>query len=273
MSTASVGYDAITEKEDATLPSSNRSSPKSVADTADISMSQDQACLANYGGARQPKRAAGSTRRRYRLTRRQVLGLVVAMTGIAVLFGVVLGVWIRQNKRNNDNNDRVIATMDNLPPASAPTLTLAPTALRGGEPLHRCGCTTCTMSALATLDANGDTCGNRIDYEINDNAGVTEAEACSVVATRYPLTCGPVCHPQKCDGQAPPLCNCESCTENVWNTNAQGFSCGIRILLRRNDDSDDNDILTREMNSCQRVAETYPEECGNCNPLTCHLRG
>ena len=272
-----MGYDTSTEEEDSALP--GRSSPKSNADTVEISTAQDQASLVD-GDKRKPQRATRSVRRRYSLTRRHLLGLVVAMIGIVVLFGVVVGVWISQSKRNNDD-DRGIAVVDNLPPASAPILTLAPTGLRGGggggndiyndEP-YRCGCTTCTATALATLDANGDTCGNRIDYEINDNDGVTEAEACSIVATRYPLTCGPVCHPQKCDGQAPALCGCESCTENVWNTDANGFSCGIRILLRRNDYSDDTDILTKEKNSCQRVAEAYPEECGDCNPLTCHHR-
>lgn len=268
--TTSEGSSSPTDSKNTKNNKTKSTFAESPEDIFDVFSSHDHAWV--KGAKRKPL----PPKKRVPFTLGQVLCL--GAIPLIVLACIVVGVWTGQNSKNS-NGDSDITT----PPLAS---TLAPSGLRGGEsdgngdvfdtkPTTgndddiRCGCTSCTTTALATLDANGDTCGNRLDHEMLQAMGLTETEACSIVATRYPLTCGPVCHPEKCDGQGPPLCGCDSCTEEVWNTVVDGFSCGTRILLSRDDTNTENDILINEMKSCQVVAEAFPEECGACHPLAC----
>ena len=123
---------------------------------------------------------------------------------------------------------------------------------------QRCGCQDCTEAVLAT-DAKGRTCGQRID----DRLAIfpNETLACTFVAEYYPLACGPMCHPRKCDGQAPALCQCPTCTADVWNSDADGFTCGERILLML--------PSMGETAACRSVAERFPDTCGPCHATEC----
>jgi hypothetical protein len=69
-----------------------------------------------------------------------------------------------------------------------------------------CECNDCTQLVLTT-DARGKSCGQRIAEYRQSHSGTSAIEACTAVAEAYPWQCGPACHPTKCDGQAPPVCN------------------------------------------------------------------
>jgi len=66
---------------------------------------------------------------------------------------------------------------------------------------------------------------------------------------------------------ASPRCGCESCTESVWNTLADGYTCGGRISFAR-----DSDVATLqsvginngpldEAGACRLVTEEFPDIC------------
>jgi hypothetical protein len=69
-----------------------------------------------------------------------------------------------------------------------------------------CECNDCTAEILNN-DAKGKTCGQRIAEQRQQGEEISATEACRIVAQAYPWDCGPACHPNKCDGQAPPVCN------------------------------------------------------------------
>lgn len=75
------------------------------------------------------------------------------------------------------------------------------------EPVHGphknevCGCSRCFDSVLA-LDVNGSTCGERINFLLNEKPDEypTEQDACHQVAgVEFPSICGPNCDPDLCD--------------------------------------------------------------------------
>ena len=63
-----------------------------------------------------------------------------------------------------------------------------------------CGCNSCTGDVLASI-AEGHSCESRIGW-VMENHGISETDACSLVADEYPSTCG-VCHAGHC-GSHPP---------------------------------------------------------------------
>ena len=125
-----------------------------------------------------------------------------------------------------------------------------------------CGCSNCSESAW-NRPAGDHTCGERIEHLIMDQ-DYEEWDACREIVNQYPFTCGE-CHPDKCDNQAPPVCGCESCTEQVWTTDAVARTCGARILYLQ---SEDGGRMT-EKDSCQKIAFDFPFECGICHPEQC----
>lgn len=60
---------------------------------------------------------------------------------------------------------------------------------------NACGCLDCTASVL-DRNANGYTCQERISYLVEQES-FTEHDACTKIATQYPWSCGPECHPGK----------------------------------------------------------------------------
>ena len=123
-----------------------------------------------------------------------------------------------------------------------------------------CGCTDC--SATWNKDAGGATCGERIQQlQAQDAAIYDELNACLTISNFYPLVCGPSCHPQRCDGQGPKVCGCQTCTPEVLNRKAGNLTCRERISLQAVDDT--------ERRACLSVTFFHPE-CGpECNPHQC----
>jgi hypothetical protein len=144
-----------------------------------------------------------------------------------------------------------------------------------------CGCEACTDKAWNT-DADGYTCGDRISWllETNPNAYPTEESACLQVAgTEFPAICGAACDPSRCNVKEPieppsivrtraTHCGCITCTDEAWNADADGYTCGDRIswLLETNPQS-----YPTEESACLQVAGTeFPAICGaTCDPSRC----
>jgi hypothetical protein len=136
-----------------------------------------------------------------------------------------------------------------------------------------CGCQDCTADILA-LEADGLTCGERIDILQTPNLGSqTEEAACFFVAGTF-SNCGPACHPDLCDGQAPPtpapvvplLCGCLSCTQEILDRDIGSVTCGEKIDFGQ---TPDGGSLTEDQ-SCRVAAGEFPGICGpECDPSVC----
>jgi len=154
----------------------------------------------------------------------------------------------------------------------------------------KCGCDSCTENVLNS-DADGYSCGNRIDWVVA-NEGVSESDACFMVANKeFSAICGG-CDPSQCtspddddeeeedDSSGSPsddttLCGCSSCTENVWNTLAGDYTCGARISWLQAQSYETllglgitNGPLD-EAGACKAVSEEFSEIC-TCHPETCN---
>lgn len=116
----------------------------------------------------------------------------------------------------------------------------------------------CTREALAA-DAGGFSCGDRINFLINDR-GLSEVEACNRVASiEFPVECRP-CNPIDCG--VPALC-----TDAILNADTGGVTCRDRIIFEIN-----NSGLS-ELDACRQVSSSYADECGQCKPFDCGLAG
>jgi len=123
--------------------------------------------------------------------------------------------------------------------------TLSPTA----TPI--CGCFSCTDSVLNNNDANGYSCGARIDWLQTSESEVVggsynEYDSCRKVSGEFPEECGRFCHPDECD-----------------NTDADGYSCSARIEWLQTSDAVGGPY--NEDEACRIVGEEFPEICGQCS--------
>lgn len=127
-----------------------------------------------------------------------------------------------------------------------------------------CGCRDC-ISAVLERNANGFSCGARINYLMSEEGGnIPEVEACRVIAgDDYPTICGPACNPLLCDGRGT-FCGCASCTSQVWETLAGAFSCGARVQYLMSSAGGGQS----EANACAQIAQENAE-CRLCDPNTC----
>ena len=152
----------------------------------------------------------------------------------------------------------------------------------------RCGCNDCTERVWEN-DADGFTCGDRITWV--QNSGLSERDACNLVAhSQFPTNCLG-CSPETCGQNAPTspptaaptnqpthaptnaptvktFCNCQTCTEDVWNSDADGYTCGARIswVLEVMGHPEDQ--------ACHLVAgEEFPIKCRGCDPNACAREG
>ena len=171
-----------------------------------------------------------------------------------------------------------------LSPTSAPTSapTFPPSPLPTESSPNHCGCDRCTEQVWNTL-ADGHKCGDRISY-IRDSdestlisIGITtgpfdEEGACKFVTDEFPdvctCDCTEIATPEPTPSPTlPALCGCATCTDEVWNTDADGHSCGNRISFLR--DSDVETLLSvgitngpfDEAGACQRVSDEFPNVC------------
>lgn len=151
---------------------------------------------------------------------------VLAGLVVVVLVAVVATVVVAVNHRNDDDDDKssgnnpaippptVIATTATLTPSTAATTTTTTTASPTTTPtpttaptVVQCGCATCTPAVWNTMTVDNFTCGQRILHHLvafsnanaNNNETTTTTEACAVISELFPTTCGPSCHPDRCD--------------------------------------------------------------------------
>lgn len=154
--------------------------------------------------------------------------------------------------------------------------TAAPTSL----PETLCGCESCTEQVWDSL-AGGFSCGERIQQIHGEPGYPTHWDACAYVALEFASTCG-ACHPVTCDSEIAPTptvapeeeeeivtneshCGCAVCNNRIWNNDAEGHTCGDRILWLQN-----NDPWMTEEEACRAVGKTeHPLSCGDCDPDTC----
>ena len=145
---------------------------------------------------------------------------------------------------------------------------------RGLNPMF-CGCPGCDEAAFDVY-GGAYTCGGRINY-LQNSRGFSERDACAKVAgDEFPVECG-VCDPDSCNQQPPTStpptarkCGCPEC-EDIWNTMAGGYACGMRIEWLQSSISTIAGGPYEENVACSKVAsEEYPNECGKCDPSRCN---
>jgi Glycosyl hydrolases family 16 len=192
-------------------------------------------------------------------------------------------------------------------PAPSPVPSPAPTSGTVPETASviHCGCQTCT-DEFWNANAEGESCGARILWVQNTypEAYPNEQAACALVASlEFPSVCGPACDPGRCSestlstpttSQPTPVptsvstplpthvptstpmnaivttthCGCETCTDDIWNAVAEGYTCGARILWLQ---STYPQSYPTEQAACALVAGAeFPSICGPaCNPRLC----
>ena len=107
-------------------------------------------------------------------------------------------------------------------------------------------------------DADGNSCGARIDWLINW-MDYSEEEACNLVGgIEFNEVCGG-CHTAQCDEPVSFRCGCSKCTESVWNTlvtdDGGSYTCGDRISWMESSGQFD------EAGSCRFVSQELPDIC------------
>lgn len=122
-----------------------------------------------------------------------------------------------------------------------------------------CGCEYCNLDVW-TANAAGPTCGDRIQYL--QATGKSERASCNIVAhVQFREECG-ACDPEECPQRAIPRCGCSEC-EAVWDSVADGYSCGARITWLQTASTLGH--LYTEDEACLEIgANQYSSVCGAC---------
>lgn len=172
----------------------------------------------------------------------------------------------------------------NFPSQATSTFpTHVPTSIPTNSPIllaSPCSCKSCSDQALEAV-ADGYTCGSRISWLVNTQS-LVELDACRKVSDEFPSICGSSCHPDQCVKTVSPSevpssiptvltlspCGCRACTDQILDTDADGYSCRSRIDWLQNVSG------YSERDACIKVSnEEYPEFCGpSCDPLRCPTR-
>jgi len=116
---------------------------------------------------------------------------------------------------------------------------------------------TCTDIVLDSDTTPNFPCRDRIRFLMD--SGLSELNACNRIAgVEFPNECG-TCNPFDCNRP-------DTCTDEVLDTDAGGFSCRDRMTFLINNES------RTEVQACNQVASIeFPKECGPCNPIDCNL--
>lgn len=114
-------------------------------------------------------------------------------------------------------------------------------------------------------DADGNTCGVRIDW-LMENLNYTEPAACRRIAgDRFSESCGPACDPDRCERVT--RCGCSTCDEYALGKANKGATTCDEIIDRYMEE----DGLT-EMEACRKAGEGYAPytACApDCDPDRC----
>ena len=121
-----------------------------------------------------------------------------------------------------------------------------------------CGIPDACTDEILDMDANGFTCRERIVFLIG--TGLDEADACRQIAgDEFPEACG------ACNPPTDTALDCglpDTCTDEVLDMDADGFTCRERIVFLIGTGLDEAD-------ACRQIAgDEFPEACGACNPPT-----
>lgn len=131
-----------------------------------------------------------------------------------------------------------------------------------------CGCPHCVPEEL-NRDANGVTCGNRIGWlQTLIGQSHNEIDACIKTQQDFPAYCSRACDPNHCHDEPAPMCGCASCTDQVLEQDADGFTCKERIFFLMSEEGGENP----EMEACRMIAgqgRNYNSVCGACDPESC----
>jgi hypothetical protein len=129
-----------------------------------------------------------------------------------------------------------------------------------------CGCTdSCTFDVWKSKANNGLSCEALVTWvQLTDPSRGLESDACQLVADQFPDSpCGKLCNPSTCSEP----CFCASCTSDVLNRGADGFTCGSRISFLESPQGGSES----QRDACVKVAQTqFPDLCGpQCDPDRC----
>lgn len=166
----------------------------------------------------------------------------------------------------------------NAPAISTASSLIKPSGMNNdvSSQTKRCGCDTCTDTVWNTL-ADQFTCGSRIFYLLAAQPVLypTEELACQQISgIEFPQVCG-ACNPTTCNEYSIPSdsaistdqCGCKSCTDDILERNADGYTCQDRINWVR---AFDQTVMGSEFFACRVVAQQFPSICGpECNPYLC----
>jgi hypothetical protein len=161
-------------------------------------------------------------------------------------------------------------------PTTSPTNSPSSLPSTKSENDFNCGCSSCT-DAILDNDANGYSCGSRIEWLQTLDSTIVggpydNLDSCRKVGEEFPKECGQFCYPEECQ----PItsfdnffCGCSSCTDEVWNEDANGYSCGSRIEWLQTLDASRVGAPYNEQESCRKVSEEFPVVCGRCHSDYC----
>jgi len=96
---------------------------------------------------------------------------------------------------------------------------------------------------------------------------LSEERACYQIGhDEYPEDCK-LCDSQHCVLDDPSEhfhCGCPTCADAAWNTDADGETCGDRIMFLQ------NELNMERRKACEQVGFLeFPTQCGACDPNTC----
>ncbi|CAJ1961311.1 unnamed protein product [Cylindrotheca closterium] len=150
----------------------------------------------------------------------------------------------------------------------APSPTTAPVSEPPTTPM-RCGCRSCTDEIWnKPTGTSSFSCGDRISFLMQASGGsLSEARACYQIGhDEYPDDCK-FCDSQHCVLDDPTdhfHCGCPSCGDEAWDADADGESCGDRIMFLQ------NELNVERRKACEQVGFLeFPDQCGSCDPNTC----
>jgi beta-glucanase (GH16 family) len=158
--------------------------------------------------------------------------------------------------------------------SSAPSISAAPSMTPSVSPMPSvlsldCGCgSSCGASNLdqivTILSGSYYSCLDRIMWTM-ENLGKSEQEACSMISSEFPTTCGQGCNPGTCNtidcgcGE-----NCKTVLDQIATDNDGSFSCRDRVIWVM------QNLGYDEETACSTVSTDFPSICGQgCDPATC----
>jgi beta-glucanase (GH16 family) len=147
-------------------------------------------------------------------------------------------------------------------PSTTPSAVLPPLDCGCGS-----SCGASTLYQIVTIISGSHSCLDRITWTM-ENLGKSEEEACSMISSEFPATCGQGCNPGTCKNTILD-CGCgESCKavlDQIATDNDGSFTCRDRATWVM------QNLGYDEETACSTVITEFPSICGlGCDPATCN---